>query len=70
MAMSEAHNRATRKYQAAHIDQIRFDAPRGFKDRVQQAAQAAGVSPSQYMRDAIMQRMEQETQSNNATSTD
>lgn len=58
MAMSEAHNRATRKYQAAHIDQIRFDAPRGFKDRVQQAAQAAGVSPSQYMRDAILQRME------------
>ena len=65
MAMSEAHNRATRKYQAAHIDQIRFDAPRGFKDRVQQAAQAAGVSPSQYMRDAILQRMEQEAQSNN-----
>ena len=70
MAMSEAHNRATRKYQAAHIDQIRFDAPRGFKDRVQQAAQAAGVSPSQYMRDAILQRMEHEAQSDNATSTD
>lgn len=64
MAMSEAHNRATRKYQAAHIDQIRFDAPRGFKDRVQQAAQAARVSPSQYMRDAILQRMEQDAQSN------
>lgn len=62
MAMSEAHNRATRKYQAAHIDQIRFDAPRGFKDRVQQAAQAAGVSPSQFMREAIIRAIEEQKQ--------
>ena len=64
MAKTEAQKRAARKYNDAHTDQIRFDAPRGFKDRVQQAAQAAGVSPSQYMRDAILQRMEQEAQSN------
>lgn len=63
MPMTEAHNRATRKYQAAHIDQMRFDAPRGFKERVQQAAQAAGVSPSQFMREAVLQRLEADTQS-------
>ena len=65
MASTEAHKRATRKYQAAHYEAMRFDAPIGFKDRVRQAAQAAGVSPSQYMRDAILQRMEQEAQSDN-----
>ena len=62
MAMSEAHNRATRKYQAAHIDQIRFDAPRGFKEQIKQAAQAAGVSPSQFMRDAITRAIEEQKQ--------
>ena len=62
MPMTEAHNRATRKYQAAHIDQMRFDAPKGFKERVQQAAQAAGVSPSQYMREAVLQRLEADAQ--------
>lgn len=61
MAMSEAHKRATRKYNLAHYEAMRFDAPIGFKDRVRAAAQAAGVSPSQYMRDAILQRMEQDS---------
>lgn len=60
MPISDARKRANRKYNDAHTDQIRFDAPKGFKDRVQQAAQAAGVSPSQYMRDAILQRMERD----------
>ena len=63
MPISDARKRANKKYNDTHTDQIRFDAPRGFKDRVQLAAQAAGVSTSQYMRDAILQRMGQEAQS-------
>lgn len=57
MALSDARKRANAKYSAAHIDQLRFDAPRGYKERVRAAAAAAGVSPSQYMRDAVAARM-------------
>lgn len=56
--VSEAKKRANKKYSDAHIDQIRFDAPRGFKERVQQAAQAEGVSTSFYMRRAILEALE------------
>lgn len=56
--VSDAKKRANRKYSDAHIDQIRFDAPRGFKARVQQAAQAEGVSTSLYMRRAILEALE------------
>ena len=58
MAVSEAHIRATRKYQAAHYEAMRFDAPIGFKVRVQDAARAAGISPSEYMRRAILEALE------------
>ena len=47
---------------ANHIDAMRFDAPKGFKERVRAAAERAGVSPSTYMRDAIIARMEQDAQ--------
>ena len=56
--VSEAKKRANKKYSDAHIDQIRFDAPRGFKERVQQAAQTEGVSTSFYMRRAILEALE------------
>ena len=56
--VSEAKKRANKKYSDAHIDQIRFDAPRGFKERVQQAAKTEGVSTSFYMRRAILEALE------------
>ena len=56
--VSEAKKKANKKYSDAHIDQIRFDAPRGFRARVQQAAQAEGVSTSYYMRRAILEALE------------
>lgn len=56
--VSEAKKRANKKYSDAHIDQIRFDAPKGFKERVQQAAQAEGVSTSLFMRRAILEALE------------
>ena len=58
MARTEAQRRAAKKYNSIHTDQIRFDAPRGFKERVQQAAQAEGVSTSFYMRRAILEALE------------
>lgn len=62
MPSTEAQKRASRKYMANHIDAMRFDAPKGFKERVRAAAERAGVSPSTYMRDAIIARMEQDEQ--------
>lgn len=62
MARTEAQKRASRKYNATHTDAMRFDAPKGFKERVCAAAERAGVSPSTYMRDAIIARMEQDAQ--------
>jgi hypothetical protein len=60
MAQSEARKRASAKYNAAHTDQMRFDAPKGFKERVRVAAAAAGLSPSRYMRDAVLRRIEED----------
>ena len=62
MPSTEAQKRASRKYMANHIDAMRFDAPKGFKERVRAAAERAGVSPSTYMRDAIIARIEQDEQ--------
>ncbi len=62
MPLSEARKRANKKYSDAHLDAMRFDAPKGFKERVRAAAERAGVSPSTYMRDAIIARMEQDEQ--------
>ena len=56
--VSEAKKRENKKYSDAHIDQIRFDAPKGFKECVQQAAQAEGVSTSLFMRRAILAALE------------
>lgn len=58
VARTEAQRRAAKKYNSTHTDQIRFDAPKGFKERVQQAAQAEGVSTSFYMRRAILEALE------------
>lgn len=69
MAVSEAHKRATRKYEAAHYDAIRFDVPKGDKARIQAAAQAAGQSMGAYIRQAILARMEQEPQGDSSTPT-
>lgn len=60
MPSSEAHKRATRKYESTHYDPIKFDVPKGDKARLQAAAQAAGQSLSAYIRQALYARMEQE----------
>ena len=62
MPLSEARKRANKKYSDTHLDAMRFDAPKGVKERVRAAAERAGVSPSTYMRDAIIARMEQDAQ--------
>lgn len=62
MPVSEARKRANKKYNTAHYESMHFDAPIGFKDQVKQAAQIAGVSPSQFMRDAIIKAIDAQKQ--------
>ena len=62
MPITDARKRANKKYNEAHYEKVHFDALIGFKDRVRAAAQAAGVSPSQFMRDAITRSMEEKKQ--------
>lgn len=57
MAVSDARKRATRKYEAAHYDPIKFDVPKGDKERIQAAAKAAGQSMGAYIRQAVYARM-------------
>lgn len=60
MAVSEARKRATRKYEASHYDALRLDIRKGDKERIKQAAQAAGVSVAVYVRRAIAAQMERD----------
>ena len=63
MPASEARLRANKKYANAHYDSIRIDFPKGDKERIQTAASAQGMSVSAYIRNAVLQRLEADTQS-------
>lgn len=57
---NEARNRASQRYQAAHMVQIRvwtYKRDR-IKDRVKIAADAVGLSSAEYMRGAILARLD------------
>ena len=60
MATSEARKRATKKYIAEKTDDIRIRAPRGTKSEWQSAADAAGVSLTQYVRGAVSAQIERD----------
>ena len=50
---TEAQKRATLKYMQANTDNIQIRLPKGTKDRWRAAADAAGKSLTQYIRDAV-----------------
>lgn len=57
----QARNKATQRYQAAHMDQLRIWTYRAdrVKDRVKIAAARTGAqSPADYMRRAILSRLD------------
>ena len=57
---SDAQRRAALKYRHSKIDSIHFSTPKGDKDRIKQAAADAGQSLSQYILQAVYERMERE----------
>lgn len=53
MATSEAQKKATIKYMAENLEEVRFRVPKGKKAVVQQAAQNKGMSVAAYLIDLI-----------------
>ena len=61
MAYSNAQKKATMKWDAENYDQIKFTAPKGFNDRLKQAAELAGKSKRQFIIETLEKEMEKPT---------
>ena len=55
MSTSNAQKKATIKYMAENLEEVRFRVPKGKKAVVQQAAQNKGMSVAAYLIDLIEQ---------------
>lgn len=53
MPISKPQQAAVARYSKAHYDMISIRLPKGYRDRIQKAATAAGVSSTAYIRAAI-----------------
>lgn len=61
MAQSKAHVRASGKYNKENYDILTVPVPKGDKEKIRSAAEAAGKSVSEYIRNAVYKQMEQES---------
>ena len=50
---------ASAKKYLASLDEIKIRAPKGTKDKIRNAAEAAGVSVNQFVLDAVMDKIKQ-----------
>lgn len=57
---TEAQKKSAKKWDAANLDRVSVAMPKGKKDAVKTAADAAGESMNQYIINAIDRRMERE----------
>ena len=58
MAYSQAQNRATQKYLAENMEQVRFWAPKGYKDKIKARAAELGISMTEYLKQLVDQDIE------------
>lgn len=58
---SEAQRRASLKYKQTKVDNIQIVTPKGEREKMKAAAAAAGQSLSQYVLQAVHERMERES---------
>lgn len=59
MPYTEAQKRASIKYMKENTDDIRLRVPKGTKDRWKDAASAAGVSMTQYVVEAVEEKIKE-----------
>lgn len=57
MTVSKRQQEHVNKYISQHYDQIKFTAAKGERERIKAAADRAGVSLSEYIRQAIAERI-------------
>ncbi len=60
MAYNEASKNATMKYQRENLEQIRFWAPKGYKDKIKAHAAGRGMSMAEYLKKLIDEDMNYE----------
>lgn len=65
---SEAQRRASLKYKRTNVDNIQIVTPKGEREKIKAAAAAAGQSLSQYVLQAVHERMERESSAKNTSS--
>lgn len=53
---TEAQNRATQKYKAANLEELRVSIRKGGKEALKKAAAAAGQSMAEYVCDAVNEK--------------
>ena len=53
MAYTESQNKATQKYIAANLDQVRFYVQKGEKDALKAVAKESGKSMAQFIIEAV-----------------
>ena len=63
--VSKAQQKAVNKYVKNNYDRINVTFPKGQKDVIQNAAEAAGETVNGYIKKAVEQRMEREAAPNN-----
>ena len=54
---TEAQKQSAKKWDAANLDRMSLAMPKGHKDKIKEAASAAGESMNQYIIAAVEQRM-------------
>lgn len=57
---SEAHNKASQKYQKSHYERVALSLPIGIKDEWKKSADDAGESLAEYIRKAVEMRRKSE----------
>ena len=62
--ISQAQQKAVKKYINSHYDRIEITAPKGFRQKVQDHAAAAGESVGGYIKKAVEDRMEADDNTN------
>lgn len=58
MAYSDAQNKATQKYLAENMEQIRFWMPKGSKAKIMEFSKSQGMSMAEYLKRLIQHDME------------